>query len=329
MAAKNQHYLPQFLLRQFASRVEGDQAYVHAFRRGTDPHETNTRNVGSEGYFYSRERSTEVERRIGDHEQDHARLVARLNDSGVVSPDDSPRCASLVAQLMVRTRHMREGITEALVEGVRETLGLALNSRELERQALEMVKAELKKLPPRLRPNPAALAAVGLAALRGEVARMPPPTNAVEVRESARQTQTKALEDGAAPRAASLASVKWRVHVSTGGEKLVLSDVGPIGFDASGGLKPGYAFQSDRDQGVMLPLSPRTALVGNGARGLADTVLDSMNLNRVSACLSRDFFVSSECGDAERRLQSLIGSACDYYLQESREAIRRLREDDS
>ena len=44
--AVNSHFIPQFLLKGFASREEGDETYVYVFREGARSFETNTKNVG-------------------------------------------------------------------------------------------------------------------------------------------------------------------------------------------------------------------------------------------------------------------------------------------
>ena len=101
MVAKNQHYLPQFLLREFASRRSGGEAYIHVFRKGVRSFESSVRNVGAEGYFYSKERANEVEQALSRHEEDHAQLLRRLPADGDVPNADQPNCAAFVAQLLV------------------------------------------------------------------------------------------------------------------------------------------------------------------------------------------------------------------------------------
>ena len=55
MAGRKHHTVPQFLLRAFANRTSGKEAYVWTNRRGDGGMEINTKNIGAERDFYSHE----------------------------------------------------------------------------------------------------------------------------------------------------------------------------------------------------------------------------------------------------------------------------------
>jgi len=51
--AKNQHYIPQAYLKNFAIRSKGKNHYVYVRFKGEKFHEANIRNICSENYFYA------------------------------------------------------------------------------------------------------------------------------------------------------------------------------------------------------------------------------------------------------------------------------------
>jgi hypothetical protein len=46
MAGKNQHYIPQLLLREFASQRKGRRTFVWYFKKATPPKQEDTQNIG-------------------------------------------------------------------------------------------------------------------------------------------------------------------------------------------------------------------------------------------------------------------------------------------
>lgn len=71
MAGTQQHVLPRFLQKGFASRVKGEQVFTYVYRKGSDkPFEANTANVGVEKYFYETESGISADDEITnlDHE---------------------------------------------------------------------------------------------------------------------------------------------------------------------------------------------------------------------------------------------------------------------
>ena len=52
MAGRRQHIIPQFLLRDFAAKVQGEEVSCWVYRRGKAPFCANIRKVAVEGDFY-------------------------------------------------------------------------------------------------------------------------------------------------------------------------------------------------------------------------------------------------------------------------------------
>src|SRR5881409_3613050 len=74
MTGRKHHTVPQFLLRAFASRTSGKEAYVWTYRRRESGVEINTRNIGAERDFYG----SELDARITALETGFAPLAATL-----------------------------------------------------------------------------------------------------------------------------------------------------------------------------------------------------------------------------------------------------------
>ncbi len=72
---KKHHFLPQFLLRGFASRTKGDEAWVWEFRRGLAPAERPTNEVGGARYFHGDPDLTDLEYKMGDVESEYAPVI--------------------------------------------------------------------------------------------------------------------------------------------------------------------------------------------------------------------------------------------------------------
>ena len=102
MAGRKHHTVPQFLLRAFASRISGKEAYVWTYRRGDGGMEINTKNIGAERDFYGHE----LDARITDLETRFAPLAEALRCCD--GPVDIRETGDLVAHLTLRTRALRQ-----------------------------------------------------------------------------------------------------------------------------------------------------------------------------------------------------------------------------
>ncbi|MDP3598110.1 MAG: DUF4238 domain-containing protein, partial [Nitrospirota bacterium] len=78
----NSHFIPQFLLKGFAFRQKGGQAYVHVFRKGCAPFSPNTKGVAAPRNFYGDET---VEQTLAVIETQFSMLVQRLREGDCAS----------------------------------------------------------------------------------------------------------------------------------------------------------------------------------------------------------------------------------------------------
>ncbi len=112
--AKNQHYVPQFLLRHFADPVS---RVLHTFdKQSKRVFAANPRNVAAEGCFYEFDvecGSISLEPGLAELEARAAGIlegVIRAESLGRLSPDDRVLLAIFFAVQFTRTRQVRENM---------------------------------------------------------------------------------------------------------------------------------------------------------------------------------------------------------------------------
>lgn len=329
--AKIQHFLPQVLLRGFASRTKRKQGrtqfFVWVFPRGAAEYEANVKNIGAEGFFYQPEETGGIEQRLSEQETRCGLMLERFRRGEPVAHDDVPLICEFVASLVVRTRNLRDGLAEmakfagdsvarvwedpdneaAVRRQVRQWADEPSHRRRLERLSPERREQILREVENEFLAKFAREVRQGMAGLDlGQLA-----TNA----------QRRALSAHVAPeqRVKVLTELKW--HVSEAQPHAYsLADVGPVGtFTDESGIQPLIKHVSV-PCGVYLPISHSRLLVGVGADGAG--VPDADALNRAAAELSRDFFVASRRSDAERELHGTLGRRASAISAEEMDRIQ-------
>lgn len=330
---QRQHFLPQFLLKGFASRVRRDAYYVYLFREGREPCEVNIINVGLTRNFYESPKSGGLESKLSVQEGRYAPLLESLR-GGVVDQTQMELIDDFVCNLMVRTKHLRDAFKdtgESALDYLEQQFGDPQNRGSLEQlmieQALENpeLRRLLKPLPRKQRKKFISRALSKLDfdvpatfRLLLELAR-----KHVNMDQVVKDAQVKALAigDTLAKRKESLRSFRWRVEEKPPGT-LVLGDVGPVAcFPDSLELKPPVGFGTP--EVISLPISDRHLLVGEEKGGRESVDVEELNLASVE--LSRDFFIASrktprELGYLERigrRAKLLDEAEIDQSIQEA------------
>ena len=101
---RKHHFLPQFLLRGFASQVKGDQYYTHMFRHDTPPKEVNIINVGQQRDFHGDPAESELEHLMSEQEARYAPVVEEARCGNISNIET---LCEFVANLITRTRNLR------------------------------------------------------------------------------------------------------------------------------------------------------------------------------------------------------------------------------
>jgi hypothetical protein len=107
------HFIPQFLLRGFATTRGSDAAYAWVFPRDRKPYNTNVLNIAVEGHFYTYEGTSEVDDLITRAEGPLGEVVDLLRSTGSAESVSKEELASLFTHFEVRTKHLRQNF-EAL-----------------------------------------------------------------------------------------------------------------------------------------------------------------------------------------------------------------------
>ncbi len=318
--AVNSHFIPQFLLKGFASREEGSETYVYAFRKGVRPFEANTKNVGTQRNFYG---DPLIEEPLAEWESQFRKLVWRLRDGGC-NTNDKPLIDRFVAQTLVRTRCFRDGVhaigSTVLERGFREFLAperTPLLLRKLENDIINLpeVVELLQGVPPEDRPHMENLVREtlqhpGLHAVLRKLILMT--LSEIDTESSVQSAQRQVLEDdrNLDRRIRNLEKITWRMKIYPP-NSLVLGDIGPL---VKGDYSPtwGRIFHG-APQEIWFPLSHSCLLIGR-VGDAADTVpWETVNLASIENSI--EFFVSSQRTSREEEYQKSLGSQADQLAE--------------
>ncbi len=332
MSGVNQHYLPQFLMRGFATKGGTEKSPVykaveHHKSRGVMP-ARNIKNIGAQRNFYGKEGPGSIDDAIDRLESTLAPLIRQLNLGEPLTEEGIPQIASLAAHLVIRAKHMRS----LLENGFREMGGLmrsyAKDGRLFERGAQRIDDAELEQMiAAEAGKRRVTLTSVQTRVFknlaRAEIQRKK--SDPVfkkelseiiegvadkfeqEAGERSEQAHLKVLGKGLdpAPRAAIFQQLKWSV-IHFPDEMLILPDVSIVAFSADGEGMSAVMHKDEPSALVALPISTHRALIGSSIEGWQPTAND---INRVGAEFAHEFFIAERANDATRALAATIGSA--------------------
>lgn len=144
MEPRRHHYLPQFLLRGFASRSKGNDFYAWVFRAGdVPPFEANLKNLAQQRDFHGNPKDSPLENIISSHENKFAPVIEQLR-LGIVEEAALPTIREFVAHLMIRTKNIRAGFAEA-AQGFLEEFGESIPTSDRKKWKNRMKKAARKE----------------------------------------------------------------------------------------------------------------------------------------------------------------------------------------
>lgn len=317
MSGRQHHYLPQFLQRAFHARKSGGEYYVYAHRKSSS-FQPNTGSIGKQRDFYGIPEASKADDNITLEEGRLAEVVNRANAEGDagVSQDE---LAVLVASLSIRTKKIREALKEAAPRII-ATLSKAYDvAREASRQYDDFFadKAQIERMigaeiaQRRMDRNQAAKARAFVrtgilqqAKARKEMAVLEAKAmfdalltklegEASGIADSAflRIFQESAVPD---KRIELFRKLRYSIVDAPEGESFVLGDCAVVSVQSDGTPKLALG---NVDEGlslreVWLPISPKRAVVGC-AEGFSPS-LDTSGVNRLSAMLSHEFFITRE-----------------------------------
>jgi hypothetical protein len=332
MASQRHHYIPQFLLKGFASRITKKAHLVFRFAKDSMPHEVNTINVAVARSFHDG-LSADLEQRISFRESNYVTALENLRNQNTCA-DDIVLIAECVFNLMVRTKHLSDGFT-ILGNELFGFLDTPEAQRVLRRRALTdfaarpEVAAILNRYPKNRHER----------ILLTEITKHGVDLNSewrrvwdnikthIDMAQLAKHAQLKAMEKGDVPepRKDSLLNYHWYIdHHPLG--SFVLGDVGPLArVPDIDQLTFPYGFGIPLT--VCLPISSAELLVGTVRPEREE--LTAEEVNWAAAELSRDFFVASRNTKRELAYLQRLGSRAAFLpkvdlLRSFEEALEEL-----
>ena len=137
MPSTNEHYIPKFLLKGFASSTRRNQVYTWLFRHCLEPIETNTRNIGSEFDFYAGIANRNADTAIKPLERELAKYVGKLRRVTKEIRLTDTIVPELVVHVMLRNNCLRQAMIR-LVQKTTEIMKARMQNQEtLPRYALK------------------------------------------------------------------------------------------------------------------------------------------------------------------------------------------------
>lgn len=315
MGGDRQHFLPRFLMKGFASRIDGKKVFVWLYRKDAVAREESTRNVGLKRGFYETGQDT-ADPEITAAEGPMGDLVHHLRDLPTGSTVDGAEVSEMVAHLVARTKHIRDSVEtlgDLALERFDEFLSsgqdftrMVLDSPRIKQQILAGIPAFLRPMAMQDFPSllkmleqacGPALQAMVLDAMSQARKGIP---------ELAKKSHVELLRRGLAPeaRVENYRELSW--YVIDVPIPMILGDVGVL-FETAGPrrFKP-YDEKGDLVIGAYLPISGQRLMVGLRLDRPPTPSPEEIRVAYAGAC--REFFVGSVLSEELKQLQPLLGT---------------------
>ncbi len=326
MRKKRNHYVPRFLLNNFASKSKDGKYWVWQYRKGIKPKEVSTKDLAVGTYFYGR--NPDLEEAFAKSEALMKPVVRALID-GEDASAFVKELAAFVYLLAVRTRALRIQMADSTTDVAAELFGEEnleninkalrkeaelMYDRELGRFLASLPKSQRKSVLKRarrefpkerfLREADSALARLNSAAILQLFKCM---TEAIDfqtaVESGQLQALTKLLMTDKTPD--PLLRATWELVVDASAD-FVLGDSCVLASNSHGDFGSLLRFGAQEWDQLYLPLTPRHLLV---ARKTARQSLSTPGeINSLSALLAENAIFSSSKNVETEELAKQIGS---------------------
>lgn len=330
MAGARQHFLPRFLMKGFASRIDGKKVFVWLYRKGAAPREESTRNIGLEKGFYETSQNT-ADPEITAAEGSMGQFVDHLRGLPAGSAADGVGASEMVAHLVARTKHIRDSVEalgdlalerfEEFIASGQDFTRMVLDSPRTKQQVLAGIPAFLRPMAMQDFPSllkkfemecGPALQATVLDAMSQARKGIPA---------LAKKTHVEILRRDLAPeaRVANYCELSWSVIDAP--FPMILGDVGVL-FETAGArrYKP-YDEKGDLLIGAYLPIANHRLLVGLRLDRPPTPSPEEIRAAYARTC--REFFVGSVQSEELKHLLPLLGTESEMIsLDEANRAFK-------
>lgn len=336
MAGNRQHILPRFLLKGFASRIEGEKTYTWVYPRNHPPVEANIRKVGAERHFYGKQGELSVDDDITEFEGEYAPLFEELRKNRISYELSDKRIANFVTHLVIRTKNFRESFRESsefMIEKMSAYFSDFSNIKSI--MSGKYAKEELEK---RLKENklPRYFRRKSKKLLKGILPTILDSNKAEMLMsyeiafQNIKNSLPRMIKDGhikglskdltPEPRVNDYQLLKWFIYYCEG--PIILGDMGCL-FEISDSDRFRFiTFENDIIKNIFLPISYNQILIGTSDFEIPH--VDLVILNKEIARHSRDFFIASVNSKEISSLVSYIG--CDTELISKQEIENMAKE---
>lgn len=331
---RRQHFIPQLLLKGFSSRTHKNKTLTYELHKARGVREASIREVACESWFYDVRGINAVEFIVSQQESRLAPLIDRLR-TGQCEPQDKLSIGHFVSHLIVRTRNLRDTLTnhgqmaldlfyEELTNPANRDMFFRLARQQvLDDPKLKQLLRSLSQtqrqiiLQQRVYPLLRSDELHDLVMLIFSSAR-----SMLDLNEAARAAQAQVLtrSDALTARIQSLRNLAWSVHMFPPGS-LVLGDIGPIAQLSTRDVWMNPACLTGDLFKTCLPIASTCLLVGSHSG--PPQVIDLDQINLASAELSREVIFSAQSTAREARYRERIGSRSAFLTEaELAEAVR-------
>jgi hypothetical protein len=337
MAGNRQHILPRFLLKGFASRVEGEKIFTWLYPRNHPPIEADIRKVSVGRHFYGRQGELNVDGEVTDFEGEYAPFLSELRMCKESVEISDQRIANIVTHLVVRTKHVRDSFresTEYLAELICQYFSDFNNLKRAMLGNPEMIRDNIEKgfrdhqqlLPYKnfLMPLLPKIILDHINDNKDELHKL-----CQDYFDLIKKVAPKAMKEGHIKgliqsltpelRVEDFKSLRWFIYNSN--ELLILGDIGCL-IEVEGDKRfKSMDVGDDVIKNVFLPISDRQLLIGTSLSTI--TKVNINILNETIAKCSREFFISSKNCPTKQSLVYLLGSETEIYSKEEVQQIAK------
>ena len=302
MAGLKQHFLPQFLMKGFQSRISDGDPYTWICWKDGRIFEAKAKNIGKEIGFYGFDGPDSLDENISDYEKEVAPKIDQLRQCNSSCEIYDPSIADFVAHIAMRTRHLREAMADALEDFSLMLMEYMENPDNL---ILIFKKGIAEKSNPKVRENELHLALMGLSEEQQESLLVDYVRNNIEkatpilqecrrqlekqIRPVAFRGQLNALAKDVISTGISVEYRKLHWHLLHTDCQLILGDLGVLNC-----FQPGAEYRIFPEKGkplesVFLPISSNHLLIGSNGLDISNIRL--AEINAASARNSKEFFI--------------------------------------
>jgi hypothetical protein len=320
MAGTRHHILPRFLLKGFASRTQEKKVFTWVYRKGVEPRELSTKDVGVEQHFYGRDGEPNADEEITLLENSQyapllERLRIKITPTGVVEVYE-PLLANFISHLCTRTKNFRESINQSidyLITATDSYLSDSSNIKEFlmkhpaQSENYINFKSIILSNPNVLDTQKTELIQFLFSSIKSELPRL--------IKESHNDALVKIPTSKV--RADVYRQMRWFLYTFNK-PSVILGDSGCL-FEIAG--EKNYKIFNDKGEKlrqVFLPIAANKVLIGTIS---GTTKLDIKKLNRAMAKCSQGFFIYSEFSEGMAKLVPLIGTESEILSQVKLEQI--------